>query len=160
MSDQTVPRRERFRSAYAAEVLGWVASSTEARMWASLDGIPTDPTVFERWTADPDVEAWVYADDGGPIAYGEVWRDGAEAELARILVAPNRRGAGVGRAFARSLAERCAELGLAPVWVRVHPQNEAAQAAYRAAGFVRTDPATEAEFNADQPSRYRWMRRA
>lgn len=126
-------------------------------MWAGLDRVPSDPSVFDRWNADPDVEAWLWLDGEAPVAYGEVWRDGGEAELARILVAPDRRCRGIGRAFVASLAERCAELGLEPAWVRVHAANAAAQAAYAAAGFVRADPRTEASFNAGQPARYRWM---
>lgn len=151
-------KRVPFDRAHAAAMLGWVLSDAEARMWASLDRAPDDPSIFDRFTADPDVEPWLLLDGGRPVAYGEVWRDGGEAELARLLVAPDRRGQGIGRALAASLAERCAELGLRPVWVRVHPENAAAQAAYRAAGFVRADAATEAEFNVGQPAGYRWMR--
>ena len=146
-----------FDRAHAGAVLGWVRSDSEARMWASLERAPNDPAVFDRFTADPDVEPWLLCDGEEPVAYGEVWRDGGEAELARILVSPGRRGQGIGRALAASLAERCTELGLRPVWVRVHPENEPAQAAYRAAGFVRAAPAAEAGFNAGQPSAYRWM---
>jgi ribosomal protein S18 acetylase RimI-like enzyme len=94
------------------------------------------------------------------VAYGEVWHDGVagEAELARILVAPEERGRGVGRALTRLLAAEARAAGFDEVWLRVVPDNEQAIAAYRAAGFVRTSEEEERVFNEDQRLAYVWMR--
>src|SRR5690242_9231983 len=92
------------------------------------------------------------------VGYGEVWRDGAEAEIARVIVAPAERGRGLGRVLVSELAARARATGLSPVWIRLHEDNDAALACYAAAGFRRIDQAAEAEFNAGQPRRYVWMR--
>ena len=48
-------------------------------------------------------------------------------------------------------------MGYSAVWLRVLPDNAAALAAYRAAGFLTASPAQEREFNAGQPRPYRWL---
>src|SRR4051794_16704504 len=150
-----------FRPADAATVLRWLESDHEAALWASLAGRPADVAIFDGWHAEPGVEAWMGELHGTPVAYGEVWGDAAEdeAELARVLVDPAQRGAGVGRSLVAALAARAGELGYEDVWVRVVPGNQPALAAYRAAGFRRTDAEEERRFNAGQPVEYVWMRR-
>ena len=81
-----------------------------------------------------------------------------EAELARLIVDPDRRGRGLGRRLVAQLAVRAAELGFDEVWLRVAPDNEPAIACYQSAGFVRATAAQEQEFNTGQPQRYLWMR--
>jgi ribosomal protein S18 acetylase RimI-like enzyme len=89
-----------------------------------------------------------------------VWEDAEqrEAELARIIVDPGRRGRGAGRALTRLLAERASALGYDDVWLRVLPENHAALACYVAAGMRHADPALERSFNLGQRREYRWMR--
>ena len=88
------------------------------------------------------------------VGYGEVWHDPAagEAELARILVAPDRRGRGVGRRLVALLADRARAAGFDAIWLRVVADNRAAIACYRAAGFVRASAAEESAFNEGQPT--------
>lgn len=98
----------------------------------------------------------------GAIAYGELWedRDADEAELARLIVDPARRGKGIGRTLTRALADEAHRRGFGAVWLRVVPDNVRALAAYAAAGFVRATTAEEAEFNVGQPVTYLWLRDA
>lgn len=142
----------------AAEVLSWVDSPRTALHWAGLDAVPTDPSLVESWHDDPDVVALLLLRGQRWVAYGEVWRDGRDGEIARVIVAPAARGCGVGRVLVSGLTAEARALGLSPVWIRLHPDNAAALACYAAAGFRRTDSAGEAAFNEGQPHRYIWMR--
>lgn len=86
----------------------------------------------------------------------EVWEDQTEgeAELAKILVAPDVRGRGVGRRFVGLLVQRARERGFDEIWLRVLPSNAPALACYVHAGFVRARPEEEARFNEGQPRAY------
>ena len=118
-----------------------------------------DAATFERWHDDPDVAPFVVRDDRRLVAYGEISEDheAAEAELARLLVAPHARGNGIGRWLARALADEAHGRGFADVWLRVVPDNAAALRAYVAAGFVPAAADAERAFNVGQPVAYRWL---
>jgi ribosomal protein S18 acetylase RimI-like enzyme len=141
-------------------VLGWVRSPEELDAWASRTDFPLRRSIFSDWHSDPDVRAYVLVEAGEPRAYGEIWEDAAEgeAELARIIVAPEARGRGVGREFTRLLAHEARRRGFRQIWLRVVPTNAAALACYRNAGFRRATRAEEVTFNRGQPRTYVWMR--
>ena len=141
-----------------AEVLSWVDSAQTALHWAGLDAVPQDPALLESWHADPDVVASLLLRGQRLVGYGEVWRDGHEAEIARVIVAPAERGRGAGRVLVSGLTTQARAAALSPVWIRLHAENDAARACYTAAGFHRIGAAEEAEFNAGQPRSYIWMR--
>jgi ribosomal protein S18 acetylase RimI-like enzyme len=153
-------RLEPFREADARTVLGWVGSIGEADRWASAGSRALEPELFREWHADPEVVPFVCLDGALPVGYGEIWEDRREneAELARIIVDPARRGRGLGRRLTVLLAERARAEGFANIWLRVVPGNEPALAAYRAAGFLRASSEEEATFNEGQPCAYVWMR--
>jgi ribosomal protein S18 acetylase RimI-like enzyme len=142
-----------------------VQSVHEASRWASLERLPTLDD-FERWQGQPWASPFVLLDGDDVVGYGEIWDDSEEdreqdeAELARLVIDPARRGRGLGRALTRALADEARQRGFAEVWLRVVPDNVAARRAYEAAGFVRATPEEEAEFNAGQPRVYVWMRDA
>jgi len=149
-----------FHARHAELVLSWVRSREEADRWASAGARELRPELLREWHADADVHPYLCVDGGEPVGYGEVWHDGeaGEAELARILVAPEERGRGVGRALTRLLAAKARAAGFDEVWLRVVPDNEQAIAAYRAAGFARASEKEERAFNVGQPLAYVWMR--
>lgn len=143
-----------YEPADAEAVAGW-AAGTDTRQWCGLDAV-TAGTVA-GWAAQPDVVAYGLVEDGELVGYGELWLDEAEVELARLVVAPDRRGRGLGRRLAADLA--AAARGHHPdVFLRVHPDNARAVRSYRGAGFVPVDPAEAAEWNAAQPVEYVWLR--
>jgi ribosomal protein S18 acetylase RimI-like enzyme len=150
-----------FAASDGSLVLGWVTSAAEAEAeaWASLASWPAEPAVFERWHADPGVRPYIPIAGGRPAGYGELWIDPAEteAELARIVVDPACRGAGLGRRLVTLLAAEARRAGYDDVWLRVLPDNSAARSCYAAAGFVRATAAEEAAFNEGQPRPYVWM---
>lgn len=149
-----------FQQAFADVVLGWVTSDDEARRWTSLPARPTSAEIFERWHAEPGVRPYLLVVESSVVGYGEIWEDPQEdeAELARLIVDPARRGRGVGRAIAAELTAEARRLGWSDIWLRVEPDNEPALRCYAAAGFVRASPDEEAAFNIGQPADYVWMR--
>jgi ribosomal protein S18 acetylase RimI-like enzyme len=149
-----------FRGSDGQEVLRWPTSVEEVRLWAGGDpGWPVDLSVFGRWHADPDVRAYVLCEGEEPVGYGEVWIDEPEqeVELARIIVSPDHRGRGIGSHLVGLLLERAAWSGLPDAFVRVVPENGAALACYRGAGFSPVSEPEREEFNRGQPVDYVWM---
>lgn len=112
------------------------------------------------WSADESVEAWVLVEVGVPVGYEQDWFDDdeQEAELAHVIVAPDRRAAGTGRRLVSAPADRGAAR-FDSVVMRVRPENIAVQRCYAAAGLVRVSADQEAEWNVGQPVPCVWMHR-
>lgn len=149
-----------FRESFASEIVRWPRSAKEAHAWcshagASLPGVE----VFKSWHADPDVHPYVLLYEGRPVAYGEIWADPVEQEieLARLIVAPAKRGQGLGQHFVGELLSRSIPFGFSRAYVRVAPDNLTAIGCYRKAGFTRLTGDEELILNAKQPTAYVWM---
>jgi RimJ/RimL family protein N-acetyltransferase len=150
-----------FRDAHAREISRWATSVEEVRRWSGSDsGFPVDVSVFQHWHADPDVNPYVLCDGDALIGYGEVWIDETEheVELGRIIVRPESRGRGVGKRFVILLLERAAFSGFPDAFVRAVPDNHAAIACYRNAGFSLVPESVREQYNRGQPVDYVWMR--
>jgi [ribosomal protein S18]-alanine N-acetyltransferase len=147
----------------APRIAAWSLSAGEARRWCSRAEHPFPPQQILRWWTADDVQPWILADDGGetPIAYGELWLDEAEdeVELARVIVDPDRRGAGVGRRLVHALVDAARSTGRGACILRVDPDNTVALRLYRTAGFADVDAERSEAWNAGQPTRYVWMER-
>ena len=163
-SDQRVdPHRVRlapFDPALAPLIAGWASGADELRAWASVEPADAGPGMFAGWHADPDVHPHLLRDGERAVGYGEVWEDPEEdeAELARIIIDPARRGEGLGRVLVALLADRARQLGYERIWVRVVPHNTAALACYAGAGFEPVELELQVSLNAGQPREYSWMR--
>jgi ribosomal protein S18 acetylase RimI-like enzyme len=143
----------------AEAVAGWPGSADEVWQWCSRKSVTAE--VVAGWAAQPDVAAYGLVEDGELVGYGELWIDAGESEveLARLIVAPSRRGRGVGRRLVAGLLERA--LGHHPtVFLRVHPDNAAALRSYAGAGFTPVAPVEAGEWNRGQPTGYVWLRHA
>jgi [ribosomal protein S18]-alanine N-acetyltransferase len=148
-----------FRSEHAETILDWVRSAEDALAWAEVPFLRVGPPVLAAWHAEPEIVpcvAWLH---GELCAYGQVWEDQTEreAEVTRVIVAPELRGRGVGRSFARSLATEATRRGFGVVLARTTRPNRAAFACFRAAGFARMDRADEVAMNVDQSEDYVWL---
>jgi len=150
-----------FDPARATLVSSWAPTAAEVLSWCALAEAPVPPEVISGWSTADDVDAFLLLDGEVPVAYGELWLDEeeGEVELARLLVAPERRGQGVGRTLTSLLAAAARDRHphLETVCLRVRPENTAGHRAYEAAGFTFVDAATEAAWNLGQPTQYRWM---
>jgi ribosomal protein S18 acetylase RimI-like enzyme len=149
-----------FQPAAAATVAGWARSADEASRWCAQAEYPFPPDAVRAWQDQDDVTGYLLVDDDDrPVAYGEVWSDEeeAEAELARLIVDPDRRGMGIGHTLVTELVRRA---GYNDIFMRVVPTNDQALACYRGAGFVDVDETLAAQWNAPQPISYTWLRYA
>jgi ribosomal protein S18 acetylase RimI-like enzyme len=102
------------------------------------------------------VNSFVLNLNGIIVAYGEIWIDDEEIEIARLLVNPMHRCEGFGRLLAQHLLRKARSI-CTNIWLRVHPQNKAALALYSKLGFTRTSVEQEACFNVNHPLQYVWM---
>jgi ribosomal protein S18 acetylase RimI-like enzyme len=116
--------------------------------------------VLEWWEPD-SVRPWLMLDaDGEPVAYGELWVDDEEdeVELARLIVAPDLRGRGLGKRLTWALMSNAAETGMATTMLRVMPDNAVAIGCYRACGFEPLGAEESAVWNEGQRREWYWMR--
>jgi ribosomal-protein-alanine N-acetyltransferase len=153
-----------FHPAAAALVSSWAVGDDVVRAWCAVDGDTVPADVVTGWSLADDVEAYLFPDPvlpDEPVAYGELWLDDeeGEVELARLLVAPDRRGQGIGRALVRALVERARRTHpeLPDLILRVRPENTQAIRAYAAAGFEAVPADEQATWNQGQRSEYHWM---
>lgn len=151
------------REQHAETVAGWSVSADEAQRWVSNAVHPFPASAVTSWWNDTDVQPRLLIDpDGTPAGYGEVWDDADEdeVELARLIVDPQRRRQGVGSRLVDQLLGLARRSGRADCFLRVAPDNTAALALYRTAGFRDVDPAQAAAWNQQQPADYVWLHRA
>ncbi|TLS47093.1 GNAT family N-acetyltransferase [Streptomyces montanus] len=149
-----------FTAAHAITVASWPASATEVAMWCGQREFPVTEGTVLGWQRDDDVAARVLVEGERVVAYGELWFDAEEdeVELARIIVAPEARGRGLGRVLVRGLLSEAESAGHSDVFMRVHPDNDRALRCYRGAGFVTVDPDLAKAWNTLQPVAYVWLR--
>ncbi len=140
-------------------VSSWAPTEREVWTWVSRRTVPVPPDAIRGWAAEEGSLTYLVHEGDEPVAFGQIWLDDDEedAELARLLVAPDHRGRGVGRRMVAAMTE-VARQHKAHVAMRVAPGNESALRAYAAAGFERVDPATEKEWNEGQPVDFVWLR--
>lgn len=149
-----------FRDEHGETVVGWVRSATESLTWSSVPYLRLGADVLEEWHAEPGVVPCVGLLDGRICAYGQVLEDHAqhEAEIGRVIVAPELRGQGIGSAFVGLLAGEGRRRGFTSIVARAVRGDRVTFACYQAAGFVRMTWAEEASLNVDQDQEYVWLR--
>lgn len=147
-----------FEPEHAPRVSSWARTEEEVAAWCSRTEVPVSPEVIAGWGEEPDVVAFGLFEDDELVAYGELWVDDEEdeVEVARLIVAPPRRGHGVGRELAGLLADRARQIH-PKVFLRVRPDNQAALRSYAAAGFTRVAADEAKTWNEGQPVEYAWM---
>jgi ribosomal protein S18 acetylase RimI-like enzyme len=149
-----------FSTTQSTTVANWPVSAAEVAMWCGRREFPVAGQTVEAWQQDADVAARVLVDGERLVGYGELWFDAEEdeVELARIIVAPEARGRGLGRVLVEGLLAEALRAGHSDVFMRVHPDNDRALRCYRGAGFVPVGPELAEAWNAVQPVDYVWLR--
>jgi hypothetical protein len=74
----------------AADIVGWCAASAYSLEWVPAAASSPD-AVLAEWHTDPDITGYVLLRAGTPVAYGELWVEATEAELAHLVVHPDLR---------------------------------------------------------------------
>ncbi|MFF8512809.1 GNAT family N-acetyltransferase [Streptomyces sp. NPDC015492] len=150
-----------FTPEHAREVAGWPLYAEEGALWCGRREFPVAELTVAGWHRQSGVTAFLLVEGGKPLAYGELWCENeSEVELARLIVAPESRGRGVGRELARRLLAQAVGDGADSVFLRVHPDNDRALKCWLSAGFVPVGSRLAAEWNTGQPVYYLWLRNA
>ncbi len=135
-------------------VASWAATVNEAWEVTASDDFPLTPDDVASWTYEADF-AFTLRRDGDLVAYGEIVEDVVEqdVEIQHLLVAPDMRSVGVGKAL---LSRLCAVLAATrpypEVWLRIGHDNVPAAACARAIGFE--------EVAGMSGPRYRWLKKS
>jgi len=149
-----------FSAGHAVTVVSWPVSQSEVMAWTGRSDLyPVSPAELLHWQADSDIYPVTGHLDGELVAYSELWVDQVEdeIELARIIVHPDCRNRGIGRAFVKLLVNRAAGFELSATVIRVSPENGRAIRCYEAVGFTRMSAEEQATFNRQQPREYVWL---
>ena len=143
-----------FAAKEADLIAGWARRRADAEALDAAAEFPLTGGHVLAWVMEAN-SCWTLRRDGDLVAYAEIVEDEVEGdvEIQHLLVAPDRRGVGVGRALLDFLcAYLSANRPYREVWVRVGRENLPAAACARAAGF--------AEAPAMSGPRFLWLRRA
>jgi ribosomal protein S18 acetylase RimI-like enzyme len=148
-----------FEMAYAPEVASWLRDPRDVAMLTTVHSAPLAAETLRQWSGEPGGTAFVFLEGGAPRAYAELWEEPEddEAEIARIVVAPEQRRRGIALVLVGALVEEARARGYGSILLRVVPENEGAIACYGRAGFVRVTAELEATLNDGQPLEYIWM---
>jgi ribosomal protein S18 acetylase RimI-like enzyme len=149
-----------FEGVHTALVAGWATSAAEVGLLAGRAEYPFPVELLDSWRkVDDDIQPYLYFDGERPIGYAELWLDADEdeVELARIILAPDVRGKGLGPVFVRALLGPALDSGYSDVFLRVRPDNVPAIRTYERVGFLRVADELAAEWNKAQPIAYTWM---
>lgn len=161
MTPTTKSELVQFSAEYTDRVLSWPAAARELKWWFGLTGDPlSDRPVFLKWQAEDGNSSYLLLENDVPVAYGELWLEPGEAELAHLMVDPARQRQGHGIRLVQELTALAARHPQTDVFLRVHPDNTIALGCYARAGYERMTREEEAEFNAGQPATYAWLRAA
>jgi ribosomal protein S18 acetylase RimI-like enzyme len=134
----------RIRDAVPADltvVASWITTRRECALWAG-PGVPFPlelPALATQIGMAGAIDV-ALEDAQGLAAFGQAHpRPPGRAHLARVVVRPDARGRGAGRALVEALLCRAAAAGLSVVTLNVYRENRAAVALYTALGFVRAE---------------------
>lgn len=137
---QRALRLEPFAPVHAPVVASWIGDGAEAYQLAPRTAPPIDAEKIVAWGYDGAQQfLLMQAGEAAPLGYGELSVLNAarrEFWIGHVLINPQQRGEGLGTALARLLLHRAfVRLEATRVSLVVFPDNAAAIACYRAAGF-------------------------
>lgn len=118
-------------------VASWAATPDDLWSMAASNDFPLTADQVAAWTYEADY-AFTLRRNGDLVAYGEIVEDVVESdvEIQHLLVAPDMRSAGVGKALLSRLSAFVAAARPYPeVWLRVGRENAACAACAQAVGF-------------------------
>jgi ribosomal-protein-alanine N-acetyltransferase len=96
---------------------------------------PWSEGVFRDELSAPN-RIYLAAFDDGMVGFGGVLLVGDEAHVTNLLVAPERRGEGIGRSLLVELIQRVVSEGAKHLTLEVRSENDSARSLYRSVGLA------------------------
>ena len=113
----------------AADIEAVLTLEVESQPQPWTEGIFNDELTAENRT-------YVVAEDAAILGFGGVMVIGDEAHITNLLVAPDRRGEGIGRKIMLELMEAAVAEGAKHMTLEVRSQNVPGRALYGSLGFA------------------------
>jgi len=132
-------RLQAFEQRWLAELMGWFPDTDACRVWGGPGfRFPFTATTFREDARLDSLPTWALVDDDGRfVGFGQYYLRVGRCHLGRLVVAPARRGRGLGSTLVHELCRQgAAELGTQSCSLFVLPGNERALNLYRRLGFV------------------------
>lgn len=124
-------------------VAGWIADAAACARWAGPQlAYPFDPgQLSQLLQVEPGASHVLCREDGAIIGFGQYrLRQPGVAHLCRIAIAPQARGAGLGKKLCSLLLDEAVRAhGVGAATLRVYRDNPAARAIYAGLGFVEVE---------------------
>ena len=134
------------------EIMTWFSTEEKLRTWGGPDiRFPFDARTFEEDMKINEFASYAVVGAGGElIGFGQIYERLGRAHLARLVVAPAKRGRGYGRRLLEAIARKGRELlGVKENSLFVYHHNTIAHRCYHEAGFVETAYPEKGEFYAE-----------
>lgn len=128
-------------------IASWLRTAEDCHLWAGYRvtlpvSVASLPEAIE-WAA---ASSYSGTSDGAVVAFGQlVLKREGRLHLARVIIAPERRGTGLGRALGQELLAAAAGFAPTRLSLNVSRDNPAALRLYASLGFA------EAERPSDEP---------
>ncbi len=120
------------------DLMTWFGDARSTQEWGGWAfRYPFDDKTFREDVQLSELDSFVVrGESGGPIAFGQVRNKLGRGHIARLAVAPEHRGRGLGRELVNSLCEKAIELfGCSENSLFVSKTNVAALRCYAGLGF-------------------------
>ncbi len=139
ISTETDPLLLPATPAHLQDLMAWFGDEQSCTNWGGPEF--RYPFTAESFRADArygELQSYALVGNAGALlGFGQYYNRAGRCHLARLAVAPDRRGAGLGAVLIFGLSRLgCAELGLAECSLFVYPDNIPAMHLYGRLGFA------------------------
>lgn len=139
-------------------VASWIKSAQDCEYWAgNALSYPLKLDTLSRDILMSPENAYCLVDKH-PIAFGQILDKGnGRTHLAKIIVAPDKRGTGIGSLLIAELLKLAKQKSFNVVGLNVQPDNEAAIKLYSKLGFEFTQRPADVTPASTSPYMAKWL---